>query len=342
MKVGIVLVTISLFLAQQCRANETITSLSQIDDIVFSTQEQFWQLIPPADDPLYVHPDELVRAVDWKSKEWPKAITRQMYAEMRSVNGSMYPVYRMTVVEARDGDLVYYNCYDQEIWRMEAPTDYNPYLFALIHFDVASTLDLTSWQLEWGRSSNIGAEILLLPESFMNYYEQDVAYEAQALSLTQPMSMMMSLPATVSNLVMAINATNGVAELDIGWPASFTNDLEIFATSDLVEYVWDVIHTGITTTSTNKYEWTDSASTNFSVRFYIAGNADIDSDGDSLSDAREVLMYSSLTNTNDSDGDGLTDDVEVGASPPTAPYDDDTQAPVITITSPVNNILVVP
>ena len=42
-----------------------ITSLDQIADVAKNTQKQFWQLVPPtSDDPFYLHPDSIVRAVD--------------------------------------------------------------------------------------------------------------------------------------------------------------------------------------------------------------------------------------------------------------------------------------
>ncbi len=85
-------------------ASEIIGSLEQIDRIARTTQEQFWKLVPPSsDDPFYLHPDHVVRAVDWKSKAWPKSLLKQMYAEMETVGRSMYPFYRMTVVETRLG-----------------------------------------------------------------------------------------------------------------------------------------------------------------------------------------------------------------------------------------------
>lgn len=106
---------------------ETITSLGQVEKLAKSTQEQFWQLVPPVNDPLYIHPDSIVRAVDWNSKEWPKTLKKQMYAEMGTagISGSMYPFYRLTVVETRTGEWVYYNLFDQEIWRTLAPFGYN-------------------------------------------------------------------------------------------------------------------------------------------------------------------------------------------------------------------------
>lgn len=86
----------------------------------------------------------------------------------------------------------------------------------------------------------------------------------------------------------------------------------------------------------------DWDSTNTPNRFYMASNADLDTDTDGLADGREIYVYGSQPDDQDSDNDGLDDDVEVGASPPTDPSNDDTNAPAITIASPVNNIVVMP
>ena len=37
---------------------EAVSSLMQIDELVHATQKQFWQLIPPVNDLLYIHPTE--------------------------------------------------------------------------------------------------------------------------------------------------------------------------------------------------------------------------------------------------------------------------------------------
>jgi hypothetical protein len=153
----------------------------------------------------------------------------------------------------------------------------------------------------------------------------------------------MPLQTSLTNIQLAISSTtNGAVELEIGWPSSFTNELEIFATIDLAGQVWQVATSNIPTSSTTHFLWTDWASTNTPNRCYQAWNADVDSDQDGLSDGLETCVYGSNPNKPDSDNDGLEDDVEVGASPPTDPSDADRQAPVVSLTLPVNNIVVVP
>jgi len=49
-------------------------------------------------------------------------------------------------------------------------------------------------------------------------------------------------------------------------------------------------------------------------RYYVAGNADLDSDSDQVPDAREVLVYKSDPGVADTDGDGIAD-VRNGKAP---------------------------
>jgi len=190
---------------------EIITSLAQVEAIARSTQKQFWQLVPPvSEDPFYLHSERVVRAVDWKSKEWPKTLLKQMYAEMQTINSSMYAFYRLTVVETRTGELIYYNSFDQEVWRTPAPFDYNPYLFAFQCYDVDSVEELSEQEKIFGRSSNVGTTILLLPSSFLTSYEEDIALEIQAKALaelTEPTAMEMPLPAVVASIETLANGT---------------------------------------------------------------------------------------------------------------------------------------
>ena len=78
----------------------------------------------------------------------------------------------------------------------------------------------------------------------------------------------------------------------------FTNRLDVFYSSDLLESWWDLAATTNVSPSTNWIEWTDYGVTDtwVIVRYYAAGNADIDSDGDGFSDARERFMYHSDPN----------------------------------------------
>jgi hypothetical protein len=118
-------------------------------------------------------------------------------------------------------------------------------------------------------------------------------------------------PESPSGLQMAIGAvSNGIVTLGIAWPEDFTNRLDIFATTNLIEDSWSLVQTNIQTIDT-PYQWVDTNAADHNERFYITGNADLDSDGDQLSDAREILLYATDPYSPDSDQDGFPDGFEI-------------------------------
>jgi len=315
-----------------------VESLSELESMFVERQYLFLPVSPPSED-VYVHSSKTVVPVDWK--KFPKDFTKQMYAEMDE-NG--YPIYRVLIYEDPiTRETVFLNSYDTEVYRLTAEKNYDPYAWQKVFFQLEDGEKLGEWEQWLYDPAHVASEIVLIPDLFHEDYLATQEAQAMQSMAMAPMSMMMSLPAVVTNLQMAIGSTtNGTVELEIGWPSSFTNELEIFATTDLAEHVWQVVYTDITTSSATNFSWMNWDSTNTPKCFYVASNSDVDSDGDGLADGRETYVYGSEPDDQDSDDDGLDDDVEVGASPPTDPSDDDRQAPVISIASPVNNIVVVP
>jgi len=289
---------------------ETIVSLEQVEQIARNAQEQFWRLVPPMDDPFYIHPESVVRAVDWKSGKWPDELLKQMVAEMETVNDSMYPVYRMTVVEERTGELVYYNSYGKEVWRTPAPLNYNPYSFAFELYNIGSEQELTAQQKILGRSSNVGSEILLLPEVFMASYQEDAAAEAEAEVLAEPMAM--SAPPASTNLAMAIGVEGNEVEVGVYFPSGYTNPVDVFVSSGLIEWDWSFF-TNIVSSNIAESTWIDEAATNSPTHFWVAARSDLDSDGDGLSDSYEKYLHQTDPDLADTDGDGISDGAEIAA-----------------------------
>jgi hypothetical protein len=151
--------------------------------------------------------------------------------------------------------------------------------------------------------------------------------------------MMMYTGAPVSHVQFtAIERLTNSIRVTLAYPATYTNRLEIFTCSDLVPSWYACGGTTNINPGTNWVEWTDTSGTwtNFSPRFYAAGNADLDTDGDTLTDAREFYMYHTSATTNDSDNDGLSDYQELMVLN-TDPNNNDTNKPVVTITYPTNN-----
>lgn len=116
---------------------------------------------------------------------------------------------------------------------------------------------------------------------------------------------------SLSNLLVSIEREIEDVTLEVGWPDGFGDGLEIFAATDLVGGVWQLGCTNISTLGTNRFLWTDGSVSNLTSRFYLVGNADLDSDNDGVADAREMLMYGTDAHNPDSDADGMDDGWEI-------------------------------
>lgn len=103
-------------------------------------------------------------------------------------------------------------------------------------------------------------------------------------------------------------------------PDGFTNRLELFATTNLLEIPWRLAATNLSLEDTNILYWADPAQDELESCFYAAGNADADSDDDGLTDAREKFLFGTDPLDSDTDGDELPDgwEAQYGLDPLTA------------------------
>ena len=96
-------------------------------------------------------------------------------------------------------------------------------------------------------------------------------------------------------------------ELTIRSFTDFTNRLEIFACEEFSLFRWVVVATGLVAEGVGDLRWVDTNRTRADGVYYLVGNADVDSDGDGLADAREHFVHGTSPTRIDSDGDGYTD-----------------------------------
>jgi hypothetical protein len=342
MKLGTLLTVLTVLLGSSATGGPP--TVNGLVDNIYELESLFWERQNlnltdsqfPEDVGVSAH--EIVTSVDWS--EFPPSFTRLMYAQI-DANGT--PFYRVSVYEDPvTRETVFLNSYGSEIYRLLPGAHSYSNGEQITTGQVSDIPELSALKVGPFNSSPFVVKFTLIPKAlFADVLETQE--EMDALEATMMTIGMRSLQTPLTNLYMAIcSTTHGAVGLEIKWPSSFTNDLEIFATVDLTGQAWQVVTSNIPTSSTTNYFWTDWASTNTPTRFYMASNADIDSDGDHLADGLEIYVYGTNPNSQHSDNDGIADDVELGASPPTDPLNDDNQTPVVLITLPVNNIVVVP
>lgn len=228
------------------------------------------------------------------------------------------PIYTITVQEdPKTGEIHFYNGEDVHFFTLQPIEDYDfRWLVSLLRpetYDARFSVEYRADIEYWLDPARIEIELQLIPAEYIEIYAAktfpSLGDKVQSLGgkIRGGGIMLMRLPAADSNIVIqAITAVTNGMKLEIGYPATFTNRLEIFACTDLVAFSWSLSATNLSTTGTNTIWWTDTA-TNLMIRFYAAGNADLDNDTDGLTDAREKYLYHSSPTNLDSDNDGLVD-----------------------------------
>jgi hypothetical protein len=107
-----------------------------------------------------------------------------------------------------------------------------------------------------------------------------------------------------SNIIVTVYAPTNVNP-------DFDDAVEIYRSTDLIAGTWEIATSNLYPVKDVPKSWTnDNAGT---VGFFVAGNADIDSDGDTLPDARESYVSKTSPYREDTDGDGEFDAVDLNA-----------------------------
>ena len=116
--------------------------------------------------------------------------------------------------------------------------------------------------------------------------------------------------------VIDIEHTNSTMAVTFAWPTNFNNRFDIYSYDGGAftgRVTWQLADIGYVSVGTNQLRWMDSGqlgralATNTGVRFYAAGNADLDSDDDGYADSYEYLVLHTATNDPDTDNDYVSD-----------------------------------
>jgi hypothetical protein len=291
----------------ESNATSSVQDIYQLEELFFEHQYRFLPIGPPSEEVL-LQPYGPVLPVDWK--RFPKAFTKQMYAELDAVG---FPLYRVAIYEDPiSRDTVFLNSYGFEVYRLAPEQDYNPYAWQVAQFNLDTAYffdDFYRWIYD---PAHVAATFTLLPEGF---YDEYLAVQQEQVLLSAslaPISMMMSLPAVVTNIQLAINvSTNNTIEVEVGWPTNFIDRLELYSNTNLMTYTWQLACSNIITTNSSSYVWSTSLYPAIDSLFVLAANADLDSDSDDLVDGREKYFYDTDPQDADSDDDNINDGNEI-------------------------------
>lgn len=283
------------------------TRVESIDDLemwFIAAQYQWLPLAPPDPDYILLQPSGEVLPFD------PKNFPEQFNSRLVLTYKNSVPAYRVTIMEDPvTRETVFVTPSDIEAAVLDPEKDYDPngYVYST-YPDLLSGRYSTAYieyLMRLWDPSRVQLEVTLIPSEYVEQYlyAQEQIQEAAELELDEGdggIEMLRYDGPPVTNLWISsiLRMTNSV-QLTIVYPTSFTNRLDVFASRDLIEWWWTVEATQNANPSTNWIEWMDiGVVTNGTPipRFYIAGNADLDSDGDGFSDARETLVHHSDSN----------------------------------------------
>lgn len=327
----------SYYMAQEVQSLDEI-----ISDFEF---EQAMYLPIAVPDPEFIH-FQSGGILPFDPKNFPVAFCEGLVP----VEEGAIVMYPITVYEdPKTRERVILNAKNEKIGGVYAPWDYDPQWYVKEQY--ATTLamggDYVDWLVAMYDPSRIVTtyKLILEDDLIKLVWQQSIEAAERAEEEGGGMMMLDWEGESVTNIqFVSIFRTNSYVAVKIAYPDDFTNRLDIFTCdggTGLIDFWWELADTVDVSASTNWITWTDSesSSSNVTVRFYAAGNADInavtDPDGDGLTWAREKYLYHTCPTNSDTDADGLSDYQEVIVLN-TDPNNDDTNKPATSILFPAN------
>ena len=269
------------------------------------------------------------------------ALPRKFQHKLKADYENSVPVYPIVIFEDPITRYVYFANRDWKIIYAIPPIiGYNPYAYLADMFPWLYAGKVSKEKIEYLQRLydparvQIKTKLINVKDVEQYLYVQkrivDEHSKMELLSVAESMlsgGMLMSMGTDSNIVITAVELNSNTVTVTIGYPNGFTNRLELFSCMDLMAFNWELAETNMVTAGTNEIHWVDTgagapALTNIAV-LYAVGNADIESDGDSLIDAREFFLYRTDMNDADTDNDELNDGEELFASY-TDPLDFDT------------------
>jgi hypothetical protein len=328
-------------LLADCRA-AAVGALPDLAAAATAERDALLALYPPADY-SFVHRVGAV-LVPIETKGFPEDFLATLQG-VEELGVAVYPV--LVSEDAQTRERVFRNLEGKEAARVAAPAAYDPAALACsVYGTPPATLNsvaLARWYAERDPSRVHLLVWLATPEAAALYEAARAEAAEERRDEGGGLERLLWDGSSVSDLTLTgVEAlTNGMrVTLAYPWDGgsyptnSFTNRVDFFVAAELQAGWWDVAFQTNVSAATNWIAWLDVSATN--QRFYAAGNADLDSDADSLSDAREVFVYHSSPTNTDTDADGWGDYFECVTNR-TDPANADTQCPAVTILWPTNS-----
>lgn len=286
-----------------------VMDVNDLENLIRDTREWYAIITPPAEGFILRQPVQPVIPFAWE--RFPKNLP-ELLNDRHEYEYSV-PVYRLRAVEDRETRELHFHANDGErLFSIPAPLDYDPFAWIKSRYPglysgrySSSEINRIEAQYDAARVELI---VTLIPVDYVEHYvyAQDKVREYEWSQRTEEDHggyLMMGM-GTESNIVItAMSRTTNGMELAIGYPDTFTNRLDVYRATDLVERDWQQVAVALATTGTNRIEWIDTEYAAGPLNVYAVGNHDLDSDGDGFSDAFELFVLG--TDPHDPDSLGI-------------------------------------
>ncbi len=274
-----------------------VSNIYSLEGIFVEQQDAFLPIIPP--DPDFTLRQAASEPLPFDLKSFPTEFAEGLVYEYEN----SVPVFPVTVLEDPfTHETVFLNAEGKELYALPPAAGYDPYsylkwLMPDLYSGNYPAEEVYYWQRLYS-PDRIQSLVRLIPTENVEPYLYVAAkiQEAQAALAAASGGGVVLLRSgySESNINFEVIArTNGV-RMVIGYPDDFTNRLDVYMCNDLMQYVWTFAVKELSTTGTNEITWVDTnywVASGPSVRFYSAGNADLDTDGDGYADAREIRVF---------------------------------------------------
>jgi predicted outer membrane repeat protein len=296
-------------------ANQVLDE-DDLEALIRETRDWYAIITPPAEDFILRQPMSPVIPFSWE--HFPK--------DLAEILGDRYeyeysvPLYRLRAVEDRETRELHFYANDGErLFSIPAPLDYDPFAWLKYRYPglYSGRYPLSEVRTYEAQFDPARVEIIvkLIPTGYVEQYLYTRAkvreYEMSLMDEEGDGGFMMMSMGTDSNIVItAVSWTTNGMLLEIGYPVEFTNRLDVYYGTDLMERDWQLISAPLETTGSTSIVWLDSQYAGGSdVGFYAVGNHDLDSDGDGFNDAFEIFVLGTDPQDPDSHGVYLSGEV---------------------------------
>jgi len=296
---------------------ERVGNLEDLADRLIEDQHLHLTLHPPAPDFIVSQSGGPIAVLDDES--FAQSFINKLIGIQR--NGiTCFPIFMYEDATGPGRDLVIENAAGTRIAKIQREKGYSPDWFARLRhpqFDTydQETRDHLTACYDPARIQ-MSYELVLGEEALVKMVWRESIVSAQAAAQGGGMGRMMSSSNVTEFTFIGIErSAGGLMELTIAWPQGElgTNMVDFFACTNLMVQNWQIVATTNVDLNTNTFTWIDTDYSNHCIRFYRCSPL-TDSDGDGLSDGREVHLYGTEPDDPDTDNDGMPDGWELDNS----------------------------